>query len=362
MTPYLVLLATVLALAALGAVTTAAAGRGAGPVERVGRARWTPFDLVLLGVLVVFAGSRVGVGTDYELYAALWFRAGGDSLGAALDRSPQDPGFVALQHLLHRVGEGPEVMFWVTSAVTVGAMVLALKHGTRSFPAAIFLLVALGGYLAPFNLVRQGLAAALLFLAATRYLDRRRWVFVALVAAATGVHASALAVAVVLLVVRNVQPRPRVLAVLLAGALLAAQLYLTVPAVTRLAELLNPRYVQYVVQEEAGLGTYLVIGARLLLVLYCYLHATLLTPLERRCLVFATLGLAAQVVGTQSIAFARFDVYFALFLVVPLAGLVRAAPDRLQRAAVLGGSLVYMVLLIGNYYGLVPYRSTWWAG
>lgn len=364
MAPYLVLLSVVLALAAMSALTTRVAGASGAPAPTASgrRPRWTPFDLVLIGVLVAFAGSRVGVGTDYHLYSALWLRAGGDSLAAAVAGSPQDAGFVVLQHVLHLLGDRPQVMFWATSAVTVVAMVVALKHSSRSFPAAIFLLVALGGYLAPFNLVRQGLAAALLLLAATRCLDRRRWLFVVLVAAATAVHASALVAAAMLVAVRNVQPRPRVLVLVAAGGLVLTQLYLSASAVTQLAEALNARYAQYVVAQEAGTGTYLVIAARLLLILYCYLHAPLLDALERRCLVFATLGLLAQMVGTQSIAFARFDLYFSLFLVIPLAGLVAVAPDRLQRAAVLGGSLVYMLLLIDNYYGLVPYQSTWFGG
>jgi transmembrane protein EpsG len=323
---------------------------------------WALSDVALIGLLVAFAGSRVGVGTDYHLYSWLWHQVPTSGLGTAVEASPQDAGFVILQYFLKGATTDPQALFWLTSALTIVPMIVAIKTGTPHFSAAVFLFISLGAYLVPFNLVRQGLAAAIVLLAAVRYLDQRRWVFFSLGALATSIHATAVIACVVIYLTRNFRARPRLLVMAAVGAAILAQIYLAVPALADLAELLNPRYAQYVVSEQAGTGTYLVITARIALVGYCFWHVRLLDDLERRYLVFATLGLGGQILGTQSVAFARIDLYFAVFLIFPLAKLLHHAPDKLHRAAIVAGCLAYMWLLISNYYGLLPYQSLWVEG
>ena len=93
MLPYFVVLVGATALMAMSRAASAAVARRSAtraPSLQADdlRRRWTIFDLAVVALLVAFAGSRVGVGTDYELYEFFWQRTRPDDFGS----HPRDDG------------------------------------------------------------------------------------------------------------------------------------------------------------------------------------------------------------------------------------------------------------------------------
>ena len=318
---------------------------------------WTPFDLAALAVLVAFAGSRVGVGTDYELYSNLWRQIDPNNAESALARDQQEVGFVYLQVWLKQVSTDVKTLFWVTATLTVVPVFWVVKQKSRSPALAIWLYICLGSYLLPFNIVRQGMAAALLLVAATCFLDRRRVWFLVLAALAGLLHASAIPAAILLFLTRNWRPTAGRAALIIAAGTLLAGFILEVVAVQQLAVAINPRYATYLVADPTGLGTYLTIGVKAALLALCFVYAQRLDDYDRRYLLYAIVGLAVTVVGTQVQALARLDLYFSIFLILVVPHAVKATRSRALQLAVVCGALLYLAALVGNYAGLLPYDS-----
>ncbi len=350
MTPYF---AVLLATAVLMALSAAVRARG-----RLDPGRWTYFDLVTLVLLVVFSGSRVGVGTDYPAYVSRWQLVRPDYWGRTLRDTSQDLGFATLQLLLKTVTDEPQVLFWVTSVLTVVPAFVVIKRRSLDPTMAVWLYLTLGSYLLPFNVVRQGLAASILFYAATTYLDhhRRRYAFLA--ALATVLHASALPAAVILFLVRNWRPRVRTLVLVVGGGTLLAGFVVQLGIFAQVASLINPRYNSYVVLDQAGIGTYLTIAAKLGLLLVCYALASHLDRFDQRYLLFATIGIATLIVGTRALVLARLDLYFSLFLVLVVPNALRATRGPWARMGLAAASAVYMAVFLDHYAGLLGYTST----
>ena len=211
MLPYFVVLlgaTTLMAMsrAASAAVTRRSATR-APSLQADGRSPWNLFDLAVVALLVAFAGSRVGVGTDYELYEFFWQRTRPDDLDLTLATTDQDAGFAVLQFYLKQVSADSQWFFWATAALTVVPVFFVIKRASKSPVLAVALYIALGSYLLPLNVVRQGLAASILFVAVVYCIDNHKWRYLALSALAAAMHASALPVALLLFVVRNWRPR-----------------------------------------------------------------------------------------------------------------------------------------------------------
>lgn len=326
------------------------------------RKKWTWYDLLALSMLVAFAGSRVGVGTDYDLYVYFWGETSPDDRAATLRSTDQDVGFAWLQLILKGATADPQTLFWVTAALTVIPVFWVLKDRSRAPALAVWLYVALGSYLLPLNVIRQGLAATILLVAAVYFLDRRRWVYVLLALVASSIHASAIPVAVILYLARNWRPRPRTAALVISAGAVLAGVIVDMQIFRDIATAINPRYSSYVVTDRTGIGTYLTITAKGVLVAICYGHANRLDLFDRRYLLYATIGIATLVVGTQSLVLTRLDIYFSIFLVLALPNALKGSRNSVLQLAVVLGTATYMAVFLANYAGLLGYESTLFGG
>ena len=350
MLPYYALLLVVVGLVGVGQLVRT----GPGGLDRE---RWDPlWDTLPVAVLVAFATFRVGVGTDYDRYVDIFTNRLDPAYWSYWSaNNPQDWGFTQLQLSLLTFTHNPQVLFLVAAIGSVVPAWFAIRRRSLAPVLAMYLYVCLGSYLLPLNVVRQGLAAGILFFAAVMFLDRRRWVYVVLAVLATMMHASAGPVAVVLYLARNWRPRPVVAAAVLAVASLIAYYLTSFEFALRFTGEINDRYSTYEA-VETGIGTYLVIAAKGALIAWCYRYRDLLSDRDRRYLLYATFGLAALIVGTQQLVIARLDIYFSLFLVLALPNAIAASRDRLLAVAAWGGGLIYLGFFIANYGGLLPYE------
>lgn len=153
--------------------------------------------VALFGCWVV--GSRgMDIGTDTDVYAGFFL-----SMDAGIPETRLEPGFVYLTYLLRQLGLGVAGYQGALFAVLLGTVVVASRHyyqylgaqhGYLTFLCAGLLLLFISPMFvnASINLVRQGLAAPLVF-ASLLCFQQKRWRFFLLYAAlATSLHVSSL--------------------------------------------------------------------------------------------------------------------------------------------------------------------------
>ncbi len=168
--------------------------------------RWSIFDFVVVTGLVVFAALRSYVGTDYPMYFRLY-----NSLVPSLpwqpqiDASKQELGYSALSLWARSVSTSPHLIFWLASVLTVVPTYIAIKRKSSDPGLAVLLYVFLTFYISPFNIMRQGIALAFNFLAAT-FLGRSRILFVLLNVIASLFHTTAAVAAIIQLILHKWRP------------------------------------------------------------------------------------------------------------------------------------------------------------
>ena len=322
--------------------------------------RWGPLDLAVAAVLVGFAGSRLNVGTDYSVYYAVYARMAPDTWRDYLT-SPQEVGFASLMVATKQFSSSPYGIFWVASLVSIVPALVALRQRAHWPALALALYVLLGPYLGPFNVLRQGMAVAVLFWGAG-FLKRRPWLFVVAGVAAASLHVSAAIAALVMVGCVRWRPTPRSISLVLAAGLPVTVALANISIVRGWLTALNPRYDQYVEGSGSGVGAYLTVFAYLALIVY----ALSLKPRlvrngsdEPMFTALSVFGVAFMIVGTQSVVLARMSMYFTIFIVLLVANRVSASKaPHLHAVVVMAAALVFFAMYLANYGGLIPYSST----
>lgn len=318
---------------------------------------WTPFDFALVAVLVAFSAFRYQVGTDYTMYFR-FYQLADPSMDwwSQVDYFQQEALYTGLSLWLKTFTADPFAIFWVTSALTIIPIYAAIRKQSLDLPFAVLLYVLLAFYVAPFNLVRQGIAIAFVFWAYS-FLARKNWVaFAALGAVGVAFHTSALIAVAVILIARLWKPTVRSTIVVLVVAGLGAAALWTVPAVAEAVGSLSERYETYVLTSQAaGFGTYLLVAA--------YLALLILMLAFRRYsdrpdwLAMLAVAVVFLILGTQSVVPARMFYYFGLFVVLLVPNTLANRPKSTTfKVAIIAGAAVYFAFYVTNYSSLVPYQ------
>lgn len=176
MIPYLLLLVFV--------TTTAYFGR------RVGNSVLRKASLAVIGLaLTLFAGLRDSrVGTDTGTYVRHFYAS--DTFDIVAER--QDAGYYLISWFARSLSESYAVLLVLIALIVVSCYLVTIARVVKRYESAIYLFVALSVYTFFFNGARQGLAAAVCFLAIPFLLERRLWPYVALVGVAATFHRTAL--------------------------------------------------------------------------------------------------------------------------------------------------------------------------
>lgn len=274
--------------------------------------------------------------------------------------SHTSPLFRLLERGLIALGAGPQWLYALTAAFTLGVIWRVIFTQSENAPLAVFLFVATSNYFLSLNIVSQYMAVALCLLACAPAQQRRPLPFAALVALAAGFHASALVFLPVYFLPR-LRVKPLWCALGAAGCLLLAPL--CVPALQWLIARATPQYARYFNWEGEfewiffGLGLLvLALGA------YCYDKAQD-KPYFRLWYYMNVLGLLALCFSGVLPLMKRVNYYFAAphFLLLPQLIQCEKRP-RLRRALYCGVILFFIaetlvaVALLGKN-GVLPYRA-----
>ena len=349
---------TYLVVPALALLPAWLSGRPAEDGPAVPRQRlWRYSYLFAVLVLVVFAGARLFVGTDYNLYRNTFLQADPHYFGFFMANTQQEKGFTLAVLVLKDLTTNPVILFMVSSLITVGCSALAIRRMSTNFVFSLTLYVLLGFYLAPFNILRQGLAVALNFLAYS-YLDKHKGRFVALNVVAQFLHSSTIIAVVLQLALRKAKPNARFFAIMLAGTAVATVAFAVLSAKLGFLNELNQRYTGYLAGQQSGIGTYIYLVSRLLLIALVVVYRPRNGEIDRY-ITLATAGVCLLALGTQSTAIGRLELYFGVYLVIAIPRALREAPKTARHLLTIGvliGSLAFYFAYLAKFGNLLPYH------
>ena len=201
------------------------------------------YQLFTFTLLVGFAGLRVGLGQDYEVYENGYNWITSESFQAF------EPLWRWVIVEMHALGLGFRSFMILTSAITIALFFQGIRRLSISYPLGILFFVLFNtGYLETLNGVRQCLALMITFAAFHLYVERRYWRFFLWVVLSCLVHSSSV-IWFILLPLMSIRWDWRVLTVLLVVTLAVGNpLFKVVGHV--LEPMLPERYAFYISSRE----------------------------------------------------------------------------------------------------------------
>ncbi len=316
-----------------------------------------PFDISAIALLVIFAGTRLDIGTDYSLYTGIYNRLTVDDWAFSIARSPQEFGFSILSLAMKSFGLSAEEFLFVVSALTVSAVYVAVRYASPRPAFSLLLYILFATYLSPMNTARQGLAIAFMLLAAIFAARSRIWA-VLLVTIACTVHISAIIALVLFALVRFLRINVLGFLASMIGVIFIGRLIPTFPGLVQFLGSLNERYETYLTSgAAAGFGTILVSATHAILAL-SLLQAKGLSTEEAWWRNAYTLTAPLALLGTAVLVAARLSDYTAVLLpLVAATACSNFKRPELARWGFISVGIVYYVAYLLKYGGLLPYQS-----
>lgn len=316
---------------------------------------WNLADIACVVLLVVFSATRLDVGTDYESYENIYGRLDVTSnWWNQVDALHQDLGYTMFAFVVKWFSADPHAIFWATSVVTVVPVYAALRKQSKDLPFAVLLFILLAFYTAPFNIIRQGMAMALVFWGYS-FIKKSKIAFILIGVVAALLHSTAIIAVPIMLLGYFWKPRLWSSSVLFGIAALGAGAIWTVPAVRSVLEQLNKRYLEYIdTAHSSGITAYLMIAVFLLLAIPIAKIGT-----DRPdWLAMIIIGIAMLILSTQSPVAVRMFNYFGPFVALALPNVLVARKDAvIIKIGVTIGAFAYFAFMVNNFAGLVPYES-----
>ena len=345
MTPYVILLFTVVFIAYTGRLYGGRLGRF--------------FSLVIIILLLsLFAGIRnETVGSDTDTYVALFMRYGSfDNIWRT-----QEYAYNALVVIASSISNNYSALLILTALIVVNCYVLTILRLTKRYETALFLFITLGSYTFFFNGARQGIAASICFFAIPWLLDRKPKQYFTLIGLAFLFHNSALvAVPLYFLAVPRVGLR-QIFSVIIGTVVFS--LFLRV-FVGFAADLLDDKYAAYADATDGGGGVtaaFLIIQGVLL---YLFRPNTLECNRKyQRLLNIYIIGLipvvAAMVSNVNPSGLLRLHLYFSSTAILLWPMIFMSWKDTPKRTLVslsfIIFLLIYFLLTVGTFSSLTPY-------
>lgn len=313
------------------------------------------------GVLFVVAALRYGIGTDYWLRNVPLFEqvreGGGDDY---------EYGFVLINRVIGELTDDYQWLFAAISFLTIALFYRFIVRMSLNPAMSVFLFVFGGFYLEAFNLVRQGLAIAIVLNTIELAMRKRRFRFILCTLLAVSIHSSAF-------IWFAVWPLMWVRAGRFIRILSTAGIAIVITAVPGLLEQLVRRFApDYAWYFESNYGVVRSLDPTVFLIAVAVFLAS--AVLVRRSA--AGDRYSDAVVNIQSVnvailvatvfiayAFSRLNYYFAPIqvLAVPLIlSAIRSRDSRWLFALLLMAGYVvsfYSQFIIWNAHGVMPYDS-----
>ena len=304
------------------------------------------YQLFTFILLVGFAGLRVGLGKDYEVYENGYNWITSESFQAF------EPLWQNVILGMHALGMSFRSFMVLTSAITIALFFKGIRRLSISYPLGVLFFVLFNtGYLETLNGVRQCLALMITFAAFHLYVERRYWRFFLWVVFSCLVHSSSV-IWFILLPLMSIRWDWRVLTALLVVTLAVGNpLFKVVGHV--LEPMLPDRYAFYIssdgwdthqgwvnVLAQNGMTILCLIGS-----LYLNKERDRVTHLAILLIAFSSMIYNCTL--SSSVAM-RFMYNPGIMVCVALPNLLLLAKDRWYQLTIAGVMILYFIFTVNN--------------
>lgn len=290
------------------------------------------FSLLACGILIFVSGFRENVG-DTETYRQIIGNLGTNFMGFL--RNPtikEDQGFYAFAVFVRQfISTDTQIFLLIAAIITIGLIFITLYKYTDILELAVFLFITTGCYLVTMNGVRQYLASAILF-ASFPLIYQKKWkIYFPIVLLCSTIHRSALIFLLLYFVADSPAWGKMTKWILFIGIFLFVTYPVTGPI---LADLLGEtqygNYKEALLSTGAGANMIRVVVMAVPVVL-SYLGKDYVKGKEKYYNIivnFSVINLIAILLATRFWIYARFNMYFSLYMIILLTWIIRYMFDE----------------------------------
>lgn len=317
------------------------------------------FSSVMVIILILAAGLRKGIGTDYGMYKSFYFFP---SQPAA---SKVEVGFIKLIGIARIIFKNKYYMFFlVCSTITIGLIYLTMKKKSKYPMFSLLMFMGLGFYTMSFNMIRQFIAIAIIMYSLIFIEEKKFFKYFIAVAFVSLFHVTAI-IMLPIYFFANLNFNKRTLKILFI-AFMFFGIFFT-PLFNYVVNNI-PQYAMYknYANSEAGLGTYLIDFVYLFIIYFTIKYENIMVKnnYEKICVNISIFAVPMIVLSMKNILFARMIYYFLIPILIPFANILDFFKiKRTQSAFNLILVLILLVLYILNiisFNGVYPYASILW--
>jgi transmembrane protein EpsG len=316
---------------------------------------------VILSLSLV-SGLRFLVGTDYVNYTILFYDSNSYKIGTE-NLSGIEIGFILLCRLLYLFSHSPFPLFLVTSFIINIIIILSIREASEIFWLSCFLYITAGAFYSTFNVLRQSLAMAIVFLAVVRLMKGKNWEYFLYVGIASLFHLSALIMIPVYFIVTRRAWSP------IFWVLIILELFIFVFYNQFVNELMiflvNTRYTSYkdvLLNAERGVNLvrYLVAMAPIILA-FLFRKKLEKTQGSNILINMVLMGFLLFLLALKLVYFARVCIYFSMFIVLLLPRVISVIEDKRLRyfltVSIKVCYVTYSYFMMPRDAGLLPYQT-----
>jgi transmembrane protein EpsG len=294
---------------------------------------------IVIVTLAVVSGLRNNIGDTFAYMHS--YRITNFTF-AEIDYS-EDFGFNILQLLLQKISKDPQILLFVTAAITNILIILVLYKYSRFFEIAVYVYITAGMFTTSMNGIRQYLAAAIAFTATKYILNGNFKKYAIIVLLSSTIHQSALVLLPIYFIVRR-EAWTRVTYLLITFSIFI------VLGFNEFSELLfltidDTKYAHYNEFSEGGVNIIRVV-INAVPVILAYMGRDKLRQLWPKSDYIVNMSIISMVfiiIASQNWIFARFNIYFGLYNLVLISWVLKLFKERQQRLIYYAILLLYLI-------------------
>lgn len=299
------------------------------------------FKFLTFLVLVIVAGLRYGVGTDYFNYVALFPTYAREASSSILNFT--EPAIKIFSYISLMLTDDYVLMFLICSILTVGLCVNTIYKATSNYTLVILLYIFLGEWHGSFNGIRQYLAMSLLFYGHKFVISRSFYKYLLIVILAAACHISALPM-ILLYFIPNIKLNFKNILLGMIVALIFQKFYLQLFNTIDFALQFVGRNFEY---ESAynfqGLNLLRIFTANIPLVLYVLFPKDKYNEQDHFYIKMAILNGLLFILASESAYLARFTIYTNIYVALFFPSFIKNINKKEKLIAIFFIVLFYVI-------------------
>ncbi len=329
---------------------------------KIQKKKWDVYDILFLGIIILFSGLRYGIGSDYILYESSY------QLGTSIENALQSRtgiGYTLLTYFFNtKLNLNYQAWIFIVSFCTNFLIYSFMKKHSERPGLVMLIYIALGFYAFSLNGFRQSIAT-MFVIYGLNYLQRKKkikcLIFYLIGFSIHSISLLSILVFSFLYLKPKLKIRPLyVLIISLIGFILYDFLYLKIVGGMDAYQM----YYDTANEYKSGVGTYL--NVLFYIVIYTFIMITNMKKIEdyngNNNLYFkiATIGIIINIFSIKNWLFNRVALQFLIFITFILASYYEIQDFRKKRLESLifyTVIFIYYIMNVVSFNGILPYQS-----